>query len=124
MPIERVYLITPRTGYADNALMTIARLYEEIKNPAAQSRPSISCSRNIRSTPFKDAAEKDLGASDTEQSRRRLLAVDNVRYVDNMRYWEAQNSVRVVVDVSGEVNFKQGEAKNPDRVFIDVAPAN
>src|SRR5919198_6420438 len=31
---ERVYLITPRTGYADNALMTIARLYEELKSPA------------------------------------------------------------------------------------------
>src|ERR1041384_3052808 len=31
---QRVYFITPRTGYADNSLMTIARLYEEIKSPA------------------------------------------------------------------------------------------
>src|SRR5262245_53099011 len=31
---ERVYLITPRTGYADNSLMTIARLYEELKSTA------------------------------------------------------------------------------------------
>ena len=29
----------------------------------------------------------------------------------------------IVVDVSGEITFKQGEAKNPDRVFIDVANA-
>src|SRR4026209_1827122 len=29
---ERVYLITPHTGFADNALTTIARLYEEIKD--------------------------------------------------------------------------------------------
>src|SRR5437870_3999311 len=28
---QRVYIITPRTGYADNALMAVARLYEETK---------------------------------------------------------------------------------------------
>src|SRR5882672_9460188 len=31
---QRVYLITPHTGYADNALMAIARLYEEIHDNA------------------------------------------------------------------------------------------
>src|SRR6185295_15614719 len=31
---QRVYIITPRTGYADNSLMTIARLYEELKDTA------------------------------------------------------------------------------------------
>src|SRR5215468_3811841 len=35
---ERVYLITPRTSYADDSLMTIARLYEEMKDPAAELR--------------------------------------------------------------------------------------
>src|SRR2546422_9908464 len=43
--------------------------------------------------------------------------------VDNIRYWEAQNSVRVVVDLGGEIHFNQGEAKGPDRVFIDIFPA-
>jgi N-acetylmuramoyl-L-alanine amidase len=43
--------------------------------------------------------------------------------VENVRYWEASNSVRVVVDLSGEADFKQGEAKSPDRVFIDIAQA-
>src|SRR5207244_3256018 len=42
---------------------------------------------------------------------------------DNIRYWEAQNSVRVVVDVGTEVKFTQGDAKDPDRVFIDIANA-
>src|SRR6266850_7622414 len=33
---QRVYLTTPRTGYADNSLMAIAHLYEETKaNPEA-----------------------------------------------------------------------------------------
>src|SRR5207237_7019030 len=43
--------------------------------------------------------------------------------VDNIRYWEGQNSVRVVVDIGGEVTFNQGDAKDPDRVFVDIANA-
>jgi N-acetylmuramoyl-L-alanine amidase len=43
--------------------------------------------------------------------------------VDNVRYWESQDSVRIVVDVGGDVTFTQGDAKGPDRVFIDVSPA-
>src|SRR5581483_7454902 len=43
--------------------------------------------------------------------------------VDNIRYWEAQNSVRVVVDITGDITFTQGDAKDPDRVFIDLSPA-
>ena len=30
---ERVYLITPHTGYADDSLVNIAALYEEIRDP-------------------------------------------------------------------------------------------
>jgi N-acetylmuramoyl-L-alanine amidase len=44
--------------------------------------------------------------------------------VENIRYWEASNSVRVVVDVGGSVKFKQGEARSPDRVFVDISPAH
>lgn len=113
---QRVYLITPRTGYADNALMTIARLYEEINEKGAAIRTLNFLIREYPGTPFKDSAEKDLirlsGAPDQRTSA-----------VDNVRYWEMQDSVRVVIDVTGEVTFKQGEAKSPNRVFIDVSPA-
>src|SRR5262249_35977520 len=43
--------------------------------------------------------------------------------VDNVRYWENANSIRIIVDVSGEVNFTQGDAKDPARTFVDVRPA-
>jgi N-acetylmuramoyl-L-alanine amidase len=43
--------------------------------------------------------------------------------VDNIRYSEGENSVRVTVDITGNVSFNQGDAKNPDRVFIDLSPA-
>lgn len=113
---ERVYLITPRTGYADNALMTIARLYEEIQEKPAAIKALKFLLREYPGTPFKDTAEKDL-------ARLQGVALQKTAAVDNVRYWEAQNSVRVVVDVAGETTFTQGEAKNPDRVFIDISPA-
>src|SRR5207253_4580734 len=66
------------------------------------------------STPFKDAAEKDL-------ARLKGIPLQKTNTVDNIRYWEATNSVRVVVDVAGDITFTQGDAKDPDRVFIDVS---
>jgi len=43
--------------------------------------------------------------------------------VDQLRYWEAPNSIRVVVDVGGEVKFTQGDAKSPNRFYVDLEPA-
>ena len=113
---QRVYLITPHTGYADNALITIARLYEEIHDNADAARTLSFLLREYPSTPFKDEAEKDL-------VRLKAMSVQKTIVVDNIRYWEAPNTLRVVVDLGGEIHFNQGEAKDPDRVFIDISPA-
>jgi N-acetylmuramoyl-L-alanine amidase len=113
---QRVYLITPHTGYADNALMAIARLYEEIHDNANAIRTLTFMIREYPGTPFKDTAEKDV-------VRLQGGTVQKTVAVDNIRYWEAQNSVRVVVDITGDVTFNQGDAKGPDRVFIDLSPA-
>ena len=113
---QRVYLITPHTGYADDSLMNIARLYEETKDNADAIKTLKFMIREYPSTPFKDAAEKDIARLDGVTLQKTIP-------VDNIRYWEAQNSVRVVVDVGGEVTFNQGDAQNPDRVFIDIANA-
>jgi N-acetylmuramoyl-L-alanine amidase len=114
---ERTYLITPHTGYADNALTSIAKLYEEIKDNANAIKTLKFLVREYPGTPFKDASEKDIARLSGVKTLQKTTSVDNVRY------WEAPNSVRVVVDVGGEVTFTQGDAKGPDRVFIDVTPA-
>src|ERR1041384_1446509 len=57
---QRVYLITPHTGYADNALMAIARLYEEIHDNANAVRTLTFMLHEYPGTPFKDTAEKDM----------------------------------------------------------------
>ena len=41
--------------------------------------------------------------------------------IDNVRYWESQKSVRVVVDMSGEAAFTRGEVEDPPRIFVDLA---
>ncbi len=113
---QRVYLITPRTGYADNALVTMARLYEEIKDSRAAIRTLNFLLREYPSTPFRNTAEADLARLQGVPERK-------TQVVENIRYWEAPNAIRIVVDVTGEVKFDQGEAKSPDRVFIDISPA-
>jgi N-acetylmuramoyl-L-alanine amidase len=113
---QRVYLITPHTGYADNALMAIARLYEEIHDKTDAVRTLTFLIREYPATPFKDTAEKDL-------ARLQGVTLQKTNAVDNIRYWEGPNSVRVVVDVTGDIAFNQGDAKDPDRVFIDISPA-
>ena len=114
---ERVYRITPHTGYADNALMAIARLYEQINDKADATRTLTFLIREYPDTPFKDVAEKDLARLQGVPERKTTGTIDNIRY------WETGNSMRVVVDLTGQVTFNQGSAKSPDRVFIDISPA-
>lgn len=118
---QRTYLITPQTGYADDALMSMARLYERIQSNTDAIRVLKYMLREYPSTPFKDAAEKDIARLSGVAPATTLSKTTSV---DNIRYWEAQNSVRVVVDVGTEVKFVQGDAKGPDRVFIDISNAH
>src|SRR5438067_11047080 len=76
---QRVYLITPHTGYADNALMAIARLYEEIHDNANAIHTLAFLIREYPSTPFKDTAEKDVVRL-RGGTLPKTIAVDNIRY--------------------------------------------
>jgi N-acetylmuramoyl-L-alanine amidase len=113
---QRTYIISPKTGYADNALMAIARLYEEINDKAAAIRSLNFLIREYPGSPFKDAAERDLMRLSGAPEQRTAV-------IENIRYWEMPESVRIVVDITGDVTFRQGEAESPHRVFIDVSPA-
>src|SRR5262245_37934066 len=86
---ERVYLTTPRTGYADDALLSIARLYEEIKSPGDAIKTLKFLLTQYPGTPFKDAAEKDLARLSGAKLQKTVA-------VDNVRYWENANSIRII----------------------------
>jgi N-acetylmuramoyl-L-alanine amidase len=121
---ERVYLTTPKTGYADDSLIGIARLYEEMKDDADAVKTLRFLIREYPTSPFRDSAEKDITRlSGAKVQKIAVTTQDGLRYVDNVRYWEEQNSIRVIVDLNGEITFSQGEARNPNRVFVDIAQA-
>jgi N-acetylmuramoyl-L-alanine amidase len=116
---ERVYLITPHTGWADNALTSIARLYEDMKDPKDAVKTLQFLLREYPQTPFRDMAQRDVArlSGANEVTSRESNSVENIRF------WEENHSIRVAVDVAGSVTFKEGEAKNPDRFFVDIFPA-
>ena len=146
---ERVYLITPHTGYADNALINIAALYQEIDDARDAiktlqflireypgSRFISSARENIEHLtnpptvkPFPIQPTEETGGelatpAETAGSPERAPAEGkSLISVDNLRYWESKRSVRVVVDLDGKPSFTQGDVKDPARVFVDIADA-
>ena len=146
---ERVYLITPHTGYADNALINIAALYQEIDDARdaiktlrflireyPRSRFISSARENIEHLTNPPTLEQ-VPVQTTEETGGELAApAETARSpevapaeekslisVDNVRYWESRRSVRVVVDLDGKPSFTQGDVKDPARVFVDIADA-
>ncbi len=133
---ERVYLTTPHTGYADDALVNIAALYEEIQDPKDAVKTLRFLIREYPASRFIGTAEDEIRR--LTEPPKPLEPVpptpEPVRvaepapsdagaawvYVDNVRYWESQKSVRVVVDLDGEPRFRQGDVQDPPRVFVDI----
>src|SRR5688572_31852352 len=119
---ERVYLITPHTAWADNALTSIARLYEEIKEPKNAVKTLQFLLQDYPQTPFRDVATRDI-ARLNGPSAAEAVPVKDAATVENIRFSEEERPIRVVVDLAGSVSFREGEAKSPDRYFIDIFPA-
>jgi N-acetylmuramoyl-L-alanine amidase len=125
---ERVYLITPKTSWADNALTSIARLYEVMKDSKNAVKTLQFLLQEYPQTPFREMATRDVarlnGAGDVtlKQSASDVTPKQSAS-VDNIRFWQEDRSIRIVVDVSGNVTFKEGALSSPNRYFIDISPA-
>src|SRR4051812_31272379 len=57
---QRVYLITPATSYADDAMIAIARLYESIKDTGDAVKMLTFLVREYPQSPFREAARRDI----------------------------------------------------------------
>ena len=79
---QRVYLITPHTGWADNALTSIARLYEEIQDPKDAVKTLQFLLREYPQTPFRDVAQRDVArlSGINEATLRETNSVENIRF--------------------------------------------
>jgi N-acetylmuramoyl-L-alanine amidase len=121
---ERVYLITPHTAWADNALMSIARLYELMKDNKNAVKTLQFLLNDYPQTPFKEVVEQDIARLTLPPSpTSNEVASKESASIQNVRYWIEPRSLRVEVDVEGSVSFKVGDVKSPDRFFVDVSPA-
>ncbi len=130
---ERVYLITPHTGYADDALINIAALYREIGDPKDAITTLQFLIREYPASRFLPTAIADIASMNRpvrekvedvqpdEEIRARTARPSSVVSIENVRYWESSRSVRVVVDMAGEPAFTRGEVQDPPRVFVDIA---
>jgi len=128
---ERVYLITPHTAFADNALTSIARLYEAMSDPKNAVKTLQFLLHEYPQTPFRDVAVRDIArlnapstgnGTKTGNGTAEVVATDPTS-VENIRFWTESRSIKVVVDVAGAVTFREGEAKSPQRYFVDISPA-
>jgi N-acetylmuramoyl-L-alanine amidase len=131
---ERVYLITPHTAFADNALTSIAHLYESMNDPKNAVKTLQFLLHEYPQTPFRDMVIRDIARlnrlGEPAVAVPAVSAVSAVPpvskdsgSVENVRYWTENRSVKIVVDVAGGVTFKEGEAKSPQRFFVDISPA-
>jgi N-acetylmuramoyl-L-alanine amidase len=121
---ERVYLITPHTAWADNAMMSIARLYEGMGDSKNAVKTLQFLLKDYPQTPFKEVIEQDIARLTGAGSNSEVAASkDTTASVQNIRFWEEERSVRVQVELEGNASFKIGEARSPDRFFVDISPA-
>ena len=125
---ERVYLTTPHSGYADDALTQIATLYEETGAAGDAIRTlrflvsDYPGSRHVADAQTRISRLTGSVPAAAETETASAPGGDGVS-VDNIRYWESDDSLRVVVDVEGQPVFTRGEAQNPPRVYVDIANA-
>jgi tetratricopeptide (TPR) repeat protein len=106
---ERVYLITPHTAWADNALTTIARLYEAMKDPRNAIRTLQFLLKEYPQSPYRDLAERDVAR--LSGAGQEVPRESTTPYVENIRFWEENKSIRITVDISGNVAIKTGSVR-------------
>ncbi|HKZ52478.1 MAG TPA: N-acetylmuramoyl-L-alanine amidase [Candidatus Acidoferrales bacterium] len=119
----------PHSRYQDDALFNIAQLYhvhlkdldaglktyQEFLNTYPRSHYAATARERIKAI----EAEQTAAASASAPPPPETTSDDRVE-VRNIRYWNAENYTRVVVDLEGEVKYQGARIANPDRIFFDL----
>ncbi|MEW6053021.1 MAG: N-acetylmuramoyl-L-alanine amidase [Nitrospirota bacterium] len=53
-----------------------------------------------------------------------FAAASDIVHVKDIRYWSSPDYTRVVIDLSGPVDFSQNSLSNPDRIYFDLTHAS
>ena len=122
----------PHSRYQDDALFNIAQIYHvHLDQPEKardiyqrflriypRSRYAASARDRLKNINAALAAARESSPPvRTVSSRTKRGGMVEVR---NVRYWNAENYTRVVVDLDGPVEYKGARIANPDRIFFDL----
>jgi len=127
----------PSSQYGDNALFNIAQIYhihlkdlptalaayEEFLNTYPRSRFAATARDRIKAIKTEqEAAEQAKRAPPPAAPAATPAKPSDGSSVEvrNIRYWNAKNYTRVVVDLEGEVEYQGGRIANPERIFFDL----
>ncbi|HXE74344.1 MAG TPA: N-acetylmuramoyl-L-alanine amidase [Candidatus Xenobia bacterium] len=115
----------PSSRHSDDALFNIAQIYNlHLKDKAKAKESYESFLQSYPRSRHAAKAKEALRAIKLEESKpapSKVAAAPSGRIqVRNLRYWNAENYTRVVVDLDREVKFQQARISDPDRIFIDL----
>ena len=122
----------PASRYRDHALLTIGQIQQEDLNQL-----------DAAETTFQDFLKRFPRSDKAEQARQAIAAITAAReqerqasskralaeqreaqrrmpQVTAIRYWNAENYTRIVIDVEDKVNHQFARIANPDRIYFDL----
>jgi N-acetylmuramoyl-L-alanine amidase len=123
----------PGSRYRVGALFTIAQIYKEDLDDAAQARTTFE--EFLHRYPHSESAD-DARAALKEMDQQAKQAKEKPKpepekaeaapekkrrpLVTGVRHWSTPDYTRVAIDLEGEVAYEAGRVANPDRVFFDL----
>lgn len=124
----------PTSRYRDDALFTIGQIQQTDLNhlDAAELTfqdflkryPRSSKAEQVRQALAEIASTRDQERKKSEKEVARERERERrTPQVTGIRYWNAENYTRIVVDVEEEVKFDAARISNPDRIYFDLSKA-
>ena len=115
----------PESRHSDDALFNIAQVYNlhlKDKDKAKESYESFlkTYPRSRHAAKAKEALRAIIAEESKPAPSKAAAAPSGRIQVRNLRYWNAENYTRVVVDLDREVKYQQARISDPDRIFIDL----
>lgn len=114
----------PHSRYRDDALFNIAQIYHmHVKDLALALKSYRKFLATYPGSRYAATARQRIKEIQAERAAaRRAPSASDAKLVEvrNIRYWNAQNYTRVVVDLEEEVKYQGARIANPDRIFFDL----
>ena len=124
----------PTSRYRDDALFTIGQIQhadldqldaaEMTFQEFLKRYPRSSKAEQVKAELADIAATREqLKKQSQKEVARERERERRIPQVTGIRYWNAENYTRIVVDVEQEVKFEAARISNPDRIYFDLSKA-